>query len=60
LNFLPLNLGLVRCSQQRWREARTCFRRALRLSPDYPDARRALRDVDQVLAGQWRRPAKTR
>ncbi len=47
-----LNLGLVRRSQGRWRDARTCFRRALRLSPKYPDARRALRDVEGMLANE--------
>jgi tetratricopeptide (TPR) repeat protein len=50
-----LNLGLVRRSQGRWRDAATCFRRALRLSPKYPAAQRALRDVERML--QWRAKA---
>lgn len=45
-----LNLGLVLRGQGRSGEAAECFRKALELTPDYPEASDALADVEQVLA----------
>jgi len=45
-----LNLGLVRRAEERYAEARQCFRRALALDPKYLAARKELADVDHVLA----------
>ena len=44
-----LNLGLVLRSQERFEEAAKCFREAIRLTPDYRDARQALRDTTRCL-----------
>jgi tetratricopeptide (TPR) repeat protein len=43
-----LNLGQVLRAQERYGEARQCFRRALRLDPGYREAKLALRDLDHV------------
>lgn len=53
-----LNLGLVLRAQERFVEARQCFRRALRLDPRYREADVALRDLDHCLgmAPRRRRP----
>ncbi len=45
-----LNLGLVLRGQGRSGEAAECFRKALELTPDYPEAKDGLADVEQVLA----------
>jgi tetratricopeptide (TPR) repeat protein len=44
-----LNLGLVLRALGRFTEAADCFREALRLDPEYREARRALRDVEQCI-----------
>ena len=44
-----LNLGLVLRAQQRYEEARSCFRKALKLTPSYKEARQHLHDMKQVL-----------
>jgi tetratricopeptide (TPR) repeat protein len=44
-----LNLGLVLRAQERHEEAAQCFEQALELDPKYAAAKRALRDVRQVL-----------
>lgn len=43
-----LNLGLVLRAQGRYAEAADAFRRALDLSPDYPEASEALRSLDGI------------
>jgi Tfp pilus assembly protein PilF len=40
------NLGVSLLSQNRREDARTHFQAALRLHPDYPEARRALAELD--------------
>jgi tetratricopeptide (TPR) repeat protein len=44
-----LNLGFVLRAQDRYREAAECFQEAIRLDPEYREARRALRDVELCL-----------
>lgn len=44
-----LNLGFVLRAERRYSEARTCFQKALKLSPKYKEARIALQDMDLVL-----------
>lgn len=46
-----LNLGLVLRAQERFAEAADCFREAIRLDPEYREARRALLDVE--LCMKW-------
>jgi tetratricopeptide (TPR) repeat protein len=43
------NLGLVLRAQGRYLEARTCFRKALKIDPKYKEAREALFDVKYVI-----------
>jgi tetratricopeptide (TPR) repeat protein len=43
------NLGLVLRAQERYAEARTCFRKALELDPKYKPARKELSDVERVI-----------
>ncbi len=50
-----LNLGFILRAQRRYREARSCFERALRISPRYKEAREALQDVKLVLRMKARR-----
>lgn len=44
------NLGLVLRGQDRLAEAADCFRKAIELCPQYPDAAEALQDVEAALA----------
>jgi|SRR5712664_4003140 len=44
-----LNLGLMLRAQERYREALRCFHKALKLDPDYKQAKKEIRDVEQVL-----------
>ena len=43
------NLGLVLRGQGRLAEAAECFRKAIELCPDYPDAIEALQDVESAM-----------
>jgi tetratricopeptide (TPR) repeat protein len=43
-----LNLGLVLRAQERYAEALTCFRKALKLDPHYKQAKREIADVERV------------
>jgi tetratricopeptide (TPR) repeat protein len=43
------NLGLVLRGQDRLVEAAECFRKAIELCADYPEAIEALQDVESVL-----------
>lgn len=45
-----LNLGFILRAQERFKEARDCFKRALAIDPNYKDAKRALADVETALA----------
>jgi tetratricopeptide (TPR) repeat protein len=42
-----LNLALVLRAQERFEEAATCLREAIRIDPDYADAKKVLRDVER-------------
>jgi tetratricopeptide (TPR) repeat protein len=44
-----LNLGLVLKARQRYAEARACFQKALKITPNYKDALRQLKDMEQGL-----------
>lgn len=44
-----LNLGLVLRARERFEEAAEAFRQAIRLDPNYKDAREAIRDVERCL-----------
>ena len=44
-----LNLGMVLRARGRYEEARSCFRKALKITPTYKEARLHLRDMEQVL-----------
>jgi tetratricopeptide (TPR) repeat protein len=48
-----LNLGFVWRARERFAEAAECFREAIRLDPDYREAKSALRDVERCL--KWAR-----
>jgi tetratricopeptide (TPR) repeat protein len=43
------NLGLVLRARERFGQAADCFREAIRLHPEFPLARRALRDVERCI-----------
>ena len=43
------NLGLILRAREDFDEAAQCFREAIRLDPDYREAKRALRDVERCL-----------
>lgn len=43
------NLGLVLRALRRYREARSCFERAIEIDPHYKEARRARKDVRRAL-----------
>jgi tetratricopeptide (TPR) repeat protein len=45
-----LNLGLVLRAQERYEEALNCFEKALKLTPDYPEALKARADIRKALA----------
>jgi tetratricopeptide (TPR) repeat protein len=49
-----LNLGLVLRAQERFEEAADCLREAIRLDPEYYEARLALRDVERCIAARLR------
>ncbi|HEX6810110.1 MAG TPA: tetratricopeptide repeat protein [Planctomycetota bacterium] len=55
-----LNLGLVLRARERFREARTCFRRAIALDPKYRDAWRALADVEYAIGESGRARVRDR
>lgn len=44
-----LNLGLVLRAQERYGEALACFRQAIEMTPDYPEAIAAGKDVERVI-----------
>jgi len=44
-----LNLGLVLRAQRRYKEARSSFQKALKITPTYKEARRHLDDMEHVL-----------
>ncbi|WP_197491014.1 tetratricopeptide repeat protein [Planctomyces sp. SH-PL62] len=49
------NLGLVLRCRERFHEAAECFREAIRLDPEYREARSALRDVEACIRWEGRR-----
>jgi len=49
LDEVYLNLGLVKRAQTKYVEARTYLLKALEISPDYHDAKKALSDVEEWL-----------
>jgi len=53
-----LNLGFVLRARERFAEAAYWFRRALQITPDYPEAKHALRDVRQCL--RWKRRSRSK
>lgn len=46
------NLGTALLAQERFKEAKPCFEKALELDPEYEHARCKLRDVDRILGGR--------
>ena len=44
-----LNLGLVLKARQRYAEARSCFQKALKMAPNYKEARRQLKEMEEIL-----------
>jgi len=54
-----LNLGYVFRAREEYREARKCFKKALRIDPNYSEAQEALADVEGALEIQRKRTTRS-